>query len=59
MHVLGTLTDGSPFLAMKLIAGQTLADELKTADRPRLLQVFTQVCRAVGSTHSGASSTAT
>ena len=52
VHALGTLADGSPFLAMKLIAGQTLADELKTAERPRLLQVFTQVCQAVGFAHS-------
>jgi eukaryotic-like serine/threonine-protein kinase len=52
VHALGTLADGSPFLAMKLIAGQTLADELKTADRPRLLQAFTQVCQAVGFAHS-------
>ena len=37
VHALGTLADGSPFLAMKLIAGQTLAAEMKTADRPRLL----------------------
>src|SRR5262249_44827412 len=47
-----TLADGSPFLAMKLIAGQTLDLELKTADRSRLLQVFTQVCHAVGFAHS-------
>src|SRR5271154_128176 len=52
VHALGTLDDGSPFLAMKLIAGQTLADELNTADRPRLLQAFTQVCQAVGFAHS-------
>jgi len=52
VHALGTLADGSPFLAMKLIAGQTLAVEIKTADRPRLLQVFTQVCQAVGFAHS-------
>ena len=52
VHALGTLADGSPFLAMKLIAGQTLADEMKTADRPRLLQAFTQVCQAVGFAHS-------
>src|SRR5258707_2451363 len=39
---------------MKLIAGQTLAEEMKTADRPRLLQVFTQVCQAVGFVHSRA-----
>src|ERR1700680_3621646 len=52
VHALGTLADCSPFLAMKLIAGRTLADELKTADRPRLLQAFTQVCQAVGFAHS-------
>jgi tetratricopeptide (TPR) repeat protein len=52
VHALGTLADGSPFLAMKLIAGQTLADELKTADRPRLVQAFLQVCQAVGFAHS-------
>ena len=52
VHALGMLADGSPFLAMKLIAGQTLADEMKTADRPRLLQAFTQVCQAVGFAHS-------
>src|SRR5713226_9035279 len=52
VHALGTLADGSPFLAMKLIAGQTLADEMKTADRPRLLQAFTQVCQGVGFAHS-------
>ncbi|HEV3023667.1 MAG TPA: serine/threonine-protein kinase, partial [Pirellulales bacterium] len=52
VHALGTLDDGSPFLAMKLIVGKTLAEELKTADRPRLFQVFTQVCQAVGFAHS-------
>jgi predicted ribosomally synthesized peptide with SipW-like signal peptide len=52
VHALGTLADGSPYLAMKLIAGQTLAEEMKSADRPRLLQVFTQVCQAVGFAHS-------
>jgi serine/threonine-protein kinase len=52
VHALGTLPDGSPFLAMKLIAGRTLADEMKSTDRPRLLQAFTQVCQAVGFAHS-------
>jgi serine/threonine protein kinase len=36
VYAMGTLAGGSPFLAMKLIAGQTLAEEMKTADRPRL-----------------------
>src|SRR5262249_4242469 len=33
VHALGTLADGSPFLAMKLVVGRTLAVEMKTADR--------------------------
>ena len=52
VHALGTLANGSPFLVMKLIAGQTFADELGTADRPRMLQTFAQVCHAVGFAHS-------
>jgi tetratricopeptide (TPR) repeat protein len=52
VYSLGTLADGSPFLAMKLVAGQTLSAEIKTADRPRLLQAFAQVCQAVAFAHS-------
>ena len=52
VHAMGTLSDGSRFLAMKLIQGQTLAAELKTADRRRLMQVFVQVCEAIGFAHS-------
>ncbi len=52
VYALGTLADGSPFLAMKLIAGRTLADEMKNADQPRLLQAFLQVCQTVGFAHS-------
>ena len=52
VYALGTLPDRSPFLALKLIAGQTLAAEMMTADRPRLLQAFTQVCQAAGFAHS-------
>ncbi len=52
IHALGRLADGSPFLAMKLIAGKTLADAMKISDRPSLLQVYTQVCQAVGFAHS-------
>src|SRR5262249_31193451 len=52
VYALGTLADGSPFLAMKLVAGRTLAEEMKSADRPRLLQAFTQVCQAAGFAHS-------
>jgi serine/threonine protein kinase len=52
VHALGTLADRSPFLAMKLIAGHTLVEEMKRADRPRLQQAFLQVCLAVGFAHS-------
>jgi len=52
VYALGTLADGSPFLAMKLVAGQTLAAGLATTDRSRLLQAVTQVCHAVGFAHS-------
>jgi serine/threonine protein kinase len=56
VYVLGVLSDGRPFLAMKLIEGRTLADELKasdrTADLPRLLGVFEQICLTVGFAHS-------
>jgi WD40 repeat protein/serine/threonine protein kinase len=56
VHALGTLPDGSPFLAMKLIRGRTLDVLLAerpspTADLPRYVQVFEQVCQAVGFAH--------
>ena len=59
VHALGTLTDGSPFLAMKLIVGQTLAVEMKSADRPRLLQAFRACARRSVSPTVEASSTET
>ncbi len=56
VYALGTLDDGRPFLAMKLVEGRTLADELKASDRaadlPRLLGVFERVCETVGFAHS-------
>jgi tetratricopeptide (TPR) repeat protein len=52
VYALGMLSNGAPFLAMKLVAGQTLAEKMKVADRPQLLQAFTQVCQAVGFAHS-------
>ena len=56
VHAIGTLADGRPFLAMKLIRGRTLAEELaaidRVANRPRLLGIFEQVCQAVGYAHS-------
>src|SRR5262249_44321139 len=57
VHQVGTLSDGRPFLAMKLIKGSTLAAILKqrpdlAADRGRLLAIFEAVCQAVGYGHS-------
>ncbi len=52
VHALGVLADGRPFLAMKLIRGRTLADELAAADRPRLVGAFEAVCQAVGYAHA-------
>ena len=55
VYALGTLPDGRPFLAMKVIRGRTLADELRAsgrADLPRLLGVFEQVCQTVGFAHA-------
>ncbi|MBM3983453.1 MAG: serine/threonine protein kinase, partial [Planctomycetes bacterium] len=55
VYALGTLPDGRPFLAMKLIGGRTLADELRAAtpaDLPRLLGAFERVCETVGFAHA-------
>ena len=57
VHQVGTLADGRPFLAMKLIKGSTLATILKektdsSADRGRLLAIFEAVCQAVGYAHA-------
>jgi serine/threonine protein kinase len=57
VHQFGTLPDGRPFLAMKLIKGTTLADTLKhrtdpAADRGQLLGTFEAVCQAVGYAHA-------
>jgi serine/threonine protein kinase len=57
VHQVGTLADGRPFLAMKLIKGSTLEAILKrrtdpSADRGRLLASFEAVCQAVGYAHA-------
>jgi tetratricopeptide (TPR) repeat protein len=57
VHDLGTLPDGRPFLAMKLIKGQTLDALLSarsdpSADRGRFVAVFEQVCQAVAYAHA-------
>ncbi|MCE9561311.1 MAG: tetratricopeptide repeat protein [Planctomycetes bacterium] len=56
VYQLGTLADGNPFLAMKLIRGRTLAEELKLgtfpAALPHFVQIFEQIAQAVGFAHS-------
>src|SRR5712692_8013114 len=57
VHQVGTLANGRPFLAMKLIKGNTLEAILKgradpSAERGRLLGVFEAVCQAVGYAHA-------
>ncbi len=52
VHALGTLADGRPFLAMELVRGHTLADQLPVSDLPRLLGVFEQICHTVGFAHA-------
>ena len=57
VHDLGTLPDGRPFLAMKLIKGDTLDALLvarpdPSADRGRFVAAFEAVCQAVAYAHS-------
>jgi len=57
VHELGTLPDGRPYFAMKLIRGRTLADLLAerknpTYDLPHYLKVFEQVCQTLAYAHS-------
>jgi hypothetical protein len=56
VHDLGAFPDGRPFLAMKLVRGQTLDGLLRartdpSGDRGRFVAVFEQVCQAVGYAH--------
>lgn len=55
-HHIGTLPDGRPFLAMKLIKGHTLDDLLRvrrdvTTDRGRFVAIFEQLCQAIAYAH--------
>jgi serine/threonine protein kinase len=53
----GQLSDGRPFMAMKLVRGNTLNQLLRTgpntaADRERLLAVFDHVCQTLAFAHA-------
>src|SRR5262249_17131621 len=57
VHDLGTLPDGRPFLAVKLIQGQTLDELLRhrpdpAHDRGRFVAVFEKACEAVAYAHA-------
>jgi tetratricopeptide (TPR) repeat protein len=57
VHDLGVLSDGRPFLAMKLIQGETLEELLKrrtdpAKDRGRFVAAFEQVCQALAYAHA-------
>jgi serine/threonine-protein kinase len=57
VHEVGTLPDGRPFFAMKLIQGRTLAELLGQRpsprhDLPRFLTIFEQVCQTLAYAHS-------
>ncbi|HEY7330524.1 MAG TPA: serine/threonine-protein kinase [Gemmataceae bacterium] len=57
VHDLGTLPDGRPFLAMKLIKGQTLDALLRarpdlSAERGRFVAIVEQVCQAIAYAHA-------
>jgi tetratricopeptide (TPR) repeat protein len=56
VHDLGSLPDGRPFLAMKLVKGRTLDQDIKNRpdpahDRGRFVAIFEQVCHAIGFAH--------
>jgi serine/threonine-protein kinase len=57
VHEVGTLPDGRPFFAMKLIQGRTLAQLLQERtsaahDLPRFVAIFEQVCQTLAYAHS-------
>ncbi len=57
VYDLGTLADGRPFFAMKLVKGRTLGELLRERsdprdDRPRLVGIFEQVCQTVAYAHA-------
>jgi serine/threonine-protein kinase len=57
VHELGTLPDGRPFFAMKLVKGDTLAHRLARRttpahDLPEFVRIFEQVCQTVSYAHS-------
>lgn len=54
VYQIGKLLNGRPFLAMKLIKGETLEDLLKkpAGEHPNWLAIFESICQAVGYAHA-------
>lgn len=57
VHESGTLPDGTPYLAMKLVRGTTFSKQLKDRDNPamdrdRSVQVFESICQTMAFAHS-------
>lgn len=57
VHELGALSDGRPFLAMKLVKGRTLQALLEERPNPqhdlgRFIAIFENICHAVGYAHA-------
>ncbi len=57
VYAIGSLLDGRPYLAMKLVVGTTLADQLKgrpnpSHNLPRFVQVFEQIAQTVAFAHA-------
>ncbi len=57
IHELGTMPNGRPFLAMKLIKGENLDALLRRRSNPaeersRFVAIFEQICQAVGYAHA-------
>ncbi len=53
VHALGTLPDGRPFLAMKLVRGNTLAHLLRARSEPApFVKIFEAICQTVAFAHA-------
>ncbi len=57
VHDIGTLGDSHPFFAMKLIKGETLADQLRKRTSPKsdlsnFLGIFESICQTIAFAHS-------
>lgn len=57
VHESGRLPDGRPYFCMKIVKGETLGQLLRRRespdeDLPRFLQIFDQICQAIGYAHS-------